>query len=184
MANPPRRAERPCPKSSKLRSPAHSSPSPESEAFVGLAATVAPDSDPGARGGPRLLTGRVQSGHGDAARWLRTFNSAYSRKLGVPVYPGSLNLALAQPFGWAEPALQADLIRFDREEYGGERDILLLPCRLRSLGGEAAFLWTTTTAAHDPEDPWVVEVVASLGLRATYGLKDGDLVTLQLPPFR
>ena len=37
-----------------------------------------------------LFTGRVQSGHGDAANWLSRFNAAYSRKLGMPVFPGRL----------------------------------------------------------------------------------------------
>ncbi|MCC7133955.1 MAG: DUF120 domain-containing protein [Gemmatimonadales bacterium] len=128
------------------------------------------------------MTGRVQSGHGDASRWLRMFNAEYSRKLGMPVFPGSLNLALDQPFDWADPTLQSALIRFDRAEYGGERDILLLPCRLRSLGDETAFLWTTTTAASDREDPRIVEIVAAVGLRDAHGLRDGDSVTLQLPP--
>jgi ketosteroid isomerase-like protein len=39
-----------------------------------------------------------------------------------------------------------------------ERDILLLPCTLRNLAGQHAFLWSTTTAARDRDDPWVVEV--------------------------
>ena len=41
-----------------------------------------------------LLAGKVQSGFGDASRWLKLFNSAYSAKLGMPVFPGSLNIAL------------------------------------------------------------------------------------------
>jgi hypothetical protein len=41
-----------------------------------------------------LLAGRVQSGKGDASRWLALFNTAYSRKTGMPVFAGSLNVAL------------------------------------------------------------------------------------------
>ena len=77
-----------------------------------------------------LLRGRVQSGKGDAAHWLRLFNAAYSRKLQMPVYPGSLNLALDHHFDWFAPRYKAFTIWFDREEYGGERDILLMPCEL------------------------------------------------------
>src|SRR5437016_3975989 len=126
---------------------------------------------------PLVLVGRVQRGKGDASRWLERFNAAYSSKLGMPVFPGSLNLALPHVFDWHAPELQPSVIWFGREEYGGERDILLVPCRLRSLGGQRAFLWTPTTAARDRPDPWVLEIVAPIGLRATFGLSDGDEVT-------
>lgn len=43
-----------------------------------------------------------------------------------------------------------------------------------------AFLWTTTAARNRP-DPWVVEIMCDVGLRAAYGLRDGDVVTFELP---
>ena len=127
-----------------------------------------------------VLEGRVQPGKGDASRWLSRFNAAYSRKLGMPVFPGSLNVALPHAFDWHAPQLQADTVWFGREEYAGERDILLLPCRLRNLGDLPAFLWTPTTAARDRPDPWVIEIVAPVGLRTTFGLRDGDAVVVEL----
>jgi CTP-dependent riboflavin kinase len=130
---------------------------------------------------PVVLEGRVQAGLGDASRWLARFNAAYRRKLGMDVFPGSLNVALQQRFDWFAPAVQRHVVWFGREEYGGERDILLLPCRLGNLDGQRAFLWSTTRAAQDRDDPWVVEIVAPVGLRATYGLADGDVVRIELP---
>jgi CTP-dependent riboflavin kinase len=47
-----------------------------------------------------LLAGKVQAGFGDAARWLNLFNAAYSEKLGMSVFPGSLNIALDHVFNW------------------------------------------------------------------------------------
>lgn len=134
------------------------------------------------------LVGRVQAGQGDASRWLARFNAAYARKVGMPVFPGSLNLALPEVFDWSAPAVRRGTVWFGREEYGGERDILLVPCRLVNLpapdGGpptdEPAWLWSTTTAAAGRSDPWVVEVIASVALRATYGLADGALVEVEL----
>ena len=79
------------------------------------------------------LSGRVQSGKGDAARWLAIFNAAYSRKTAMPVFPDSLNVTLDAPFDWFAPTIQKRTIWFGREEYGGERDILLLPCVLTNL---------------------------------------------------
>jgi CTP-dependent riboflavin kinase len=41
-------------------------------------------------------------------------------------------------------------------------------------------LWTPTTAAHNRPDPWVVEVIAGVNLRATYALSDGDVVEIRI----
>jgi riboflavin kinase, archaea type len=128
-----------------------------------------------------VLQGRVQAGKGDASHWLRLFNAAYARKLQMRVYPGSLNLALDHPFDWFAQRYQPHLIWFGREEYGGERDILLLPCELMNLERRQAYLWTPTTAARNRPDPWVVEVVCEVRLRDTYELKDGDVVVVELP---
>ena len=126
------------------------------------------------------IIGRVESGIGDARRWLAKFNTAYSRKTGMPIYPGSLNLRLAESLDWRTPAIEAVTIKFAREEYGGERDILLVPCRLPSLDDRDAFLWTTTRVLSDPEPAQVIEVIASIGLRAAYALEDGDLIELEV----
>ena len=126
------------------------------------------------------LSGRVQSGKGDAARWLALFNIAYSRKTGMPVFPGSLNVVLDAPFDWFAAAIEERTIWFGREEYGGERDILLLPCVLTNLNAERAMLWTPTTAARNRPDPWVVEVIAGVNLRGTYALADGEVVEILL----
>ena len=127
-----------------------------------------------------LLRGRVQSGKGDAAHWLRLFNAAYGRKLQMPVYPGSLNLALDHHFDWFAARYKTSTIWFGREEYGGERDILLLRCELVDFGRRKAFLWTPTTAARNRPDPWVVELVCDVQLRETYGLVDGDVIVFEL----
>ena len=128
-----------------------------------------------------LLTGKVQAGFGKASHWLNLFNVAYSEKLGISVFPGSLNIALDHGFDWFDARYEAHRIWFGREEYGGERDILLLPCELVSLGHRRAFLWTPTTAAKDRRDPWVVEVVSDVNLRDQFGLQDGDVVEIRVP---
>jgi CTP-dependent riboflavin kinase len=131
-----------------------------------------------------LLAGKVQAGFGNAARWLNLFNAAYSEKLGMSVFPGSLNIALDHVFNWFDARYGPHRIWFGREEYGGERDILLLPCELVSLDRRKAFLWTPTTAARDRRDPWVVEIVSDVNLRHHFGLQDGDVVEIRLPMTR
>lgn len=128
---------------------------------------------------PQHLVGMVEAGAQNASIWLTRFNAAYARKLGMPVFPGSLNLRLPHAFDWTDPRYEPALIRFDRSEYGGERDILFLPCRLETLDGRPAFLWTTTTPRQGAGQT-LVEIVADVPLRTTFGLKDGDLVTVAL----
>lgn len=128
------------------------------------------------------LKGQVQKGYGDASRWLNLFNEAYSSKIGIPIFPGSLNVALKNHlFDWFQPELFAHRIWFGKEEYGGERDIWMVPCILTNLQEQEAYLWSTTTAAASREDKNVVEIIASIGLRSEFGLSDGDWIDIQLP---
>lgn len=126
------------------------------------------------------FTGRVQSGKGDASHWLSKFNAAYARKVGTPIFPGSLNIALSDHFDWFAQEIVRRTITFDREEYGGERDILLVPCVLLNLGRQHAWLWTPTPAARDRPDPWVIEIIAAVNLRDSYSLIDGSSVDVEL----
>jgi CTP-dependent riboflavin kinase len=128
-----------------------------------------------------LLAGKVQAGFGDASRWLKLFNAAYSQKLGMLVFPGSLNIALDHVFDWFDARYETHRIWFGRGEYGGERDILLLPCELVNLDHQRAFLWTPATAARNRRDPWVIEIVADVNLRHHFGLQDGDAVEVRVP---
>ena len=129
---------------------------------------------------PAVITGHVQPGKNDASHWLEFFNAAYSSKTEMMIFPGSLNIALGFNFNWFEPLVEAKTIWFVREEYGGERDILLLPCKLRNLQGQRAYLWTPTTAARNRLDPWVVEVITDIKLRDAFGLRDGSVVEIEL----
>ena len=96
------------------------------------------------------------------------------------LFPGSLNLELEHTFDWYANEYQPHIVRFGREDCGGERDILLLPCILPKLDVRPAFLWTTTTAAQDRPNKNLIEVITDVPLRASYGLADGDLVEVKL----
>ena len=52
----------------------------------------------------------------------------------------SVQVALDHVFDWFDSSYEAHGIWFGREEYGGERDILLLPCELVSLDHRSGFL--------------------------------------------
>ena len=128
-----------------------------------------------------LLVGKVQTGFGDASRWLKLFNSAYSEKVGMPVFPGSLNIALDHVFDWFDARYEAHRIWFGREGYGGERDILLLPCELVSFDHRRSFLWTPTTVEGIDEIRGSSRSLPTVNLRNHFGLRDGDVVEIRVP---
>ena len=128
----------------------------------------------------KVLRGTVQSGQNGASRWLGKFNDAYSAKTGLRIFPGSLNLVLEQAFDWDATEIQGGVIFFAMQEYGGERDIFMLPCRLTSLDGRKAFLWTPTTVARGRNAPAQVEIITDINLRHAFGLQDGDPVEFDI----
>src|SRR5205814_8111296 len=103
-----------------------------------------------------LLVGKVQTGFGDASRWLKLFNSAYSEKLGMTVFPGSLNIALDHVFDWFDARYEAHRIGSGREEYGGGRDILRLPRETLSLYRRRSVFGAPTTVEviEEVRGPW------------------------------
>jgi CTP-dependent riboflavin kinase len=125
-----------------------------------------------------VLQGRVSDGVGNASHWLSTYNSAYEHKTGLRIHPGTLNLALEQEFPLLNPDLSDNLILMRKGEYGGQRDILMLPCILTSLDNLKALIWRTTRAEQVAEDRRILEILAEVNLRQTYGLKNGDIVEI------
>ena len=127
------------------------------------------------------LSGTVRDGKNDANRWLRRFAAVYEFWLGQPVFPGSLNLDTGRPFDWHTPELLPHRRRFSLLPHGGERDLFMVPARIVRPGEQPCWLWTTTTAADDRDDPQVVEVIATVGLRGSLGLTTGSRVEIVYP---
>jgi len=99
----------------------------------------------------------------------------------MPVFPGSLNIALDHVFDWFDARYEAHRIWFGREEYGGERDILLLPCELVSFDHRRSFLWTPTTVEGIDEIRGSSRSLPTVNLRNHFGLRDGDVVEIRVP---
>ena len=69
-------------------------------------------------------------------------------------------------FDWFDARYKAHTIWFGRDDYGGERDILLLPCATSLVSiTEGRSCGQPTTAARDRRDPRVLEIVADFNLR-------------------
>jgi len=128
-----------------------------------------------------ILTGTVQDGKSDANVWLRRFAGVYAEWLGRDIFPGSLNVATSASFDWSSPHLLPARRRFSLFPHGGERDLFMIPCTIVGLKEQPCWLWTTTTAAENRPDPTVVEIISSVGLRATLTLKTGSTIAIEYP---
>ena len=100
---------------------------------------------------------------------MRLYADHYEAAAGMALYPGSLNVLLAEP--WSLP--QAT-IRLPAKQVG--RLVHLVPC---SISGIQGFVFRTDKAERaGPTEQRVVELVAPMRLRDALGLVDGDTVEI------
>lgn|GEM_PF-507388 len=119
-----------------------------------------------------ILQGVVESGIGNFGTWIALLQDHYKRKTGMLLFPGTLNIRLKQAF-----ELPEDCCRLEAEEYDGAVSVNIVPCTI--FGREAVILRTDKTDSGDGEHPReIVEIATDIGLRARYGLRDGDVVSI------
>ncbi len=118
--------------------------------------------------GQQALRGRVGSGIGDLARWMRQYADVYERTTGVRLHPGSLNVVLDEPW-----TVENAPIRLEPPEYGVAMSIV--PCEINGVPG---FILRTDKNDEGKGDhaPNVIEVAAAVHLRSILGISDGDEV--------
>ena len=122
---------------------------------------------------PRILPGRVSSRYGVAARNLKTVEKLILERTGLPsMAPGTLNVEL--PF---EFVVRADATIEPHEYFAGER-IKLQRCRVR--GQRMVIMRPETHEVPSAGGARVLELVSPLQLRATWGLRDGDLIEVEV----
>ena len=119
------------------------------------------------------LTGHVASGKGDLAFWMERNRAAYERVAGQPLIPGSLNVVRVEPW-----VVHAPPLRLEPSEVGVGMSIV--PCEIEGI--PAFVLRTDKNNSGGGDHPTtVVEIAASVHLRESLGLHDGDRVEVVLP---
>lgn len=120
------------------------------------------------------MRGVVVSGIGNFSYWLEKLELFYTQKTGMRLFPGTLNLRLAEPY-----SLPEEVIRLEKEEYGGTVSVSIVPC---TIFGRRAFLLRTDANeagnGHHPRN--IIEIATDIKLRDAYGLRDGDEVEVRL----
>src|SRR5580658_2823595 len=122
-----------------------------------------------------FYAGKVVSGMGNFSFWIEKLHDYYFRKTGMHFYPGTLNVELEQPY-----SLPKDVIRLEGHEYGGTVSVSMVPCIIE---GRKAFLLRTDLneqgRGHHPKT--IIEIATEVRLRDALGLKDGDVVVIEIP---
>lgn len=122
----------------------------------------------------RTLKGRVVSGQGNFSYWIEKLSPYYELKTGMILFPGTLNIQLEEPYD-----LPTDVIRLEKEEYGGTVSVSIQPCTI--FGRKAFILRTDGNASDTGEHPrTIIEIATDVKLREIYRLNDGDLVEVEL----
>lgn len=121
-----------------------------------------------------VLTGRVVTGVGNFAYWIELLNDHYLRKTGLRLFPGTLNVELEEEYSVPDGAT-----RLEAEEYGGTVSVNIVPCRV--FDEAAVILRTDRYEWGDGTHPkTLVEVACEVKLREKYGLRDGDVVRIEV----
>jgi riboflavin kinase, archaea type len=122
----------------------------------------------------RTLIGQVFSGRGDFAHWIAKLQEHYSRKTGMNLFPGTLNIQLDEPFTLPQPVL-----RLEASEYGGSVSVNIVPCRF--FGRPAFILRTDANDQGRGDHPnTVVEIASDIKLRDAHSIQDGDKVSVEI----
>jgi riboflavin kinase, archaea type len=122
-----------------------------------------------------VLRGRVVSGLGDFSFWMEKLEEHYTRKTGMKLFPGTLNVLLDKP--WSLPA---QCVRLEKEEYGARVSVNLVPC---CIFERSAFVLRTdlNESGLGPHPKNLIEIATDVKLRDVYRLCDGDEVEVHLP---
>jgi riboflavin kinase, archaea type len=119
-----------------------------------------------------VLRGKVVSGIGNFSFWIEKLHEHYFLKTEMRLFPGTLNLELAEPY-----SLPKQVLRLEAEEYGGTVSVNIVPC---SIFGRKAFILRTDAneegRGHYPRT--IIEIATDVKLREQFHLKDGDVVEI------
>ena len=122
-----------------------------------------------------ILRGEIRTGVGKFSYWLDKLEPFYTRKTGMRLFPGTLNLHLTNG-SYPTPA---NALRLEKAEYGGRVSVSILPCK---IFGRKAFILrpdTDTGKYGDPPEK-ILEIATDVNLRDTYALKDGNIVEVEV----
>ena len=122
-----------------------------------------------------ILRGEIRTGVGNFSYWLDKLEPYYTRKTGMRLFPGTLNVHLTSG-SYRTPS---NALRLQKEEYGGRVSVSIVPCK---IAGRKAFILRPDTDTGKYGDPpeRILEIATDVDLRDTYKLNDGDVIEVEI----
>ena len=122
-----------------------------------------------------ILRGEIRTGVGSFSYWLDKLEPYYTRKSGLRLFPGTLNVHLTSG-SYRTPT---SALRLEKEEYGGRVSVSIVPCK---IFGRKGFILRpdTDTGKHGDPPERILEITTEVNLRDTYKLKDGDIIEVEV----
>lgn len=115
-----------------------------------------------------ILKGKIKSGLGEAAFWIKKAEEAFYKKIGLRVFHGTLNVGLDEDY-----ILDEKLEVLHKEEYGGTQEVYMKECEI--LGHKSYILRTDKNMSEKRDHPLnLIEIISDVKFREKYNLKDGD----------
>jgi len=125
----------------------------------------------------KILKGKVISGIGDFSKKMKEIPGlleAYKRKLGVELYPGTLNIQLDEEYSVPDNSM-----RLEKEDYGGTVSVYIVPA---IIFGKKVFILRTEKyeIGEGTHAKTTLEIASNVRLRDEFNLCDGDEVEISL----
>src|SRR5438034_11734924 len=93
-----------------------------------------------------ILRGEMRTGVGNLCYWLDKLEPYYTRKTGMRLFPGTLNVH----FTSGSYPTPTSALRLEKEEYGGRVSVSIVPCK---IAGRKAFILRPDTDTGKYGDP-------------------------------
>jgi len=121
-----------------------------------------------------ILEGKVKTGIGEAAFWVKKAEASFEKKTGMKLFHGTLNLELKKPYKLGE-----DSMILNKEEYGGIYEVLIKKCKVK--GHDSYIVRTEKNESGEGDHELnVIEIVSDISFREKYNLKDDDIVLVEI----
>jgi CTP-dependent riboflavin kinase len=126
-----------------------------------------------------ILKGTVKSGKNDFNFWLEKFKDKYKEKTGIKLFPGTLNVHLKE----TKFKTPYNCMFFDFGELNDDISVKIIKCK---IFGKNAFILRPVSRnfkdeyKHGDEYDSILEIASDIKLRDAYGLKDGDMVEVEI----
>lgn len=119
------------------------------------------------------VKGRVSSGIGEGAHYVELYSEELERLLSTKPYPGTLNVLLEECFFNLMERIKPAIIYPPREDLG------VVYAYFGYLRGVKVLVVKPSITTHSCR---TAEIVSSVYLRGVLGLKDGDLIEVEIVP--